>query len=212
MQLAVIEPISIPDLRRPQPTTRWPTWVDVRLKAMSEESGSGWTLPQALMLHDHERELVTTHCVSLETALTLTPISSADFEVETNVAVTKMMLTLPAPKANEGATIAIGDAYEAALDDVPSWAVALALRGWYRGDHPGKHDFNWRPSPAALRALSVRIAHDVVGRDLATLKRLLAVTARREYSDEHKAEMLAKFEGLRLHLASVGKDEHISKS
>lgn len=50
------------------------------------------------------------------------------------------------------------DLYESALDDVPAWAVAAALRLWARGECPvdveKNPQFKYAPSPATLRGIA----------------------------------------------------------
>lgn len=51
------------------------------------------------------------------------------------------------------------DLYELALDDVPAWAVAAALRLWARGECPADVEknptFKYAPSPATLRGIAM---------------------------------------------------------
>lgn len=61
--------------------------------------------------------------------------SEADeWKAATLIVLTKMMLSLPSSQQNEAGAEASGEAFQAALDDVPTWAVAAAVRRWYRGD------------------------------------------------------------------------------
>jgi hypothetical protein len=160
------------------------------------------------MLLRHERAPIEAHCAALEHLLTQVPATDIDAESETHLVVTKMMLTLPAPKANEASAAAVAEAFEMALDDVPSWAVNSAMRGWYRGEHRHEHheqgeryDFNWRPGPALLRKLTVAERYRLVGRDLVRLRRLLAAVERNDYSNIDREKMRGKLRALGLDLS-----------
>ena len=71
------------------------------------------------------------------------------------IELTKMMLMMPAPTQNEASAEARGEAFLAALEDMPVWAVRSAIRRWYRGDagtdEPGEpFDYHWCPAPATF--------------------------------------------------------------
>jgi hypothetical protein len=206
-ELAVIEPIPLPDMRRPDKMPSLPAWVVSRLECVSEEtqkdaSGNYRTvpvLPAAMMLGTTERLELELHAGALEKTLERTPDNTAAAEAETLVVITKMMLALPGMRSSETGAEAAGEAYQAALEDIPPWAVAAALRRWYRGDcEPiGKlaHDYRWRPAPAILRAIAFLEASKVRGRSL-ELKKLAAAVPAVEYSDEHKVRMLENLSGV----------------
>lgn len=71
----------------------------------------------------------------------------------------KMLMAYPvASNASEEAGKARVNAYLAALDDVPPWAIADAIRRWHRGEGGGS-DANYRfaPAPAELRYAVMQI-------------------------------------------------------
>ncbi len=68
---------------------------------------------------------------------------------------TRLLLAKPARRATEDAAEATGDAYMDALDDVPTWAVAEAIRHWHRGECGEDHDYTWAPGTATLRRLAL---------------------------------------------------------
>lgn len=122
-----------------------------------------------------------------------TPEKHAQFEGATLLVITKLMLALPSSQQNEAGAEATGEAFQVALDDMPTWAVAAAVRKWYRGecgtDARGKsYDYRWRPSPADLRRLAFA-ERDAVLSHVRTLKRLLAAEPLQEFSEEHLAHM-----------------------
>jgi hypothetical protein len=109
-------------------------------------------------------------------------------EEETFVVVGKLMLALPSTAPSEASTVARGEAFMMALDDIPTWAVRAAARRWCRGDAGDKYDYHWCPAPAELRALALTELWRVVERTN-TLKRLLRAEPLIEYSEEHCARM-----------------------
>lgn len=42
-----------------------------------------------------------------------------------------------------------------ALDDIPPWAIADAIKRWHRGECGEGYCYRWAPAPAELRKLSV---------------------------------------------------------
>lgn len=65
----------------------------------------------------------------------------------------KMLLAYPMAGSSEAAGKARGEAYLAALDDVPPWAIDAAVRRWHRGEC-GEQNYNFAPAPAILRAIA----------------------------------------------------------
>lgn len=72
--------------------------------------------------------------------------------------ISKMLLAYPMAGNSAEAGMARGEAYLAALDDVPPWAIAEAIRKWHRGEG-GSRDSNYRfaPAPAELRYSAMQI-------------------------------------------------------
>lgn len=214
--LTTVEPLKLPDLRRPDMMPSLPAWVASRLGSLSEahqNDGSGkhrrvTTLPASQVLGSSERKQVVAYAAKLATALERTPATSADAEAETLVHVTKLMLALPGQRSSETGAEAVGEAYQSALDDLPPWAVAAAIRHWYRGDaatlNPKQpYDYRWRPAPATLRALAFAEASAVKGRVL-QLERLVAAVPLIEYSEKHCATMLGRLSAVMHHRPAAG--------
>ncbi len=156
-------PIPLPDVRRPELMPSLPAWVtsrdaalaeNLQINPQTEQFEDRLTLPGELTLSDEQRQLIMSHLDSLRLLLAQTPEASPAAEAETLVSVTKLLLALPSQKTTEEGAEAKGEAYMAALDVVPSWAVAAAIRKWYRGES-GKQDYNWAPAPAILRHVSM---------------------------------------------------------
>lgn len=153
------------------------------------------TLPDSMILADGEREMVQHHIAGLGALVAHTPANSADCEAETLVTVTKMLLALPGQRSSDTGNEAKGEAYLAALDDVPPWAVQEAIRKWYRGEHGSKFDYRWSPVPADLRALARNEEFKVRGR-ITVLDRMLSAVPLLEFTEEHCEKMSSKLKAL----------------
>ena len=153
------------------------------------------TLPSNLILYPPERAEIERHVAALETLCEQTPLASADWEAATLVVVTKLMLALPSVQQNELGAEASGEAFMAALDDIPTWAVAAAAHRWYRGDcgnneHDQPYDYRWRPATADLRRIALTEKFRVYRR-VTILRRLLAAEPE-VFSEEHCSRMRAR--------------------
>lgn len=221
-ELAIIEPITLPDTRRLGTMSSLPAWVESLLASAATESRHNGrqqlvqvtTLPTSKMPSSVQRSMLARAASDLNALCAQTPERSADAAEAVLVQVTKMLLVLAAPKSTETAVEAKGDAYMMALEDIPHWAVTEAVRKWYRGDckHPRhdkgeRHDTRWPPDPATLRSIAWAEAYKVKGRAIA-LSRLAAAQPRAEYTEEHCAAM-------RDQLAKVlpsGKPRHVGEA
>jgi hypothetical protein len=144
-----------------------------------------------LTLSRAERAEIERHVAELEHLCEETPIASAECEAATLVVVTKLMLALPASTQNETGVEATGEAFQMALDDVPTWAVASAARRWYRGECGEGFGYHWRPAPAELRRVAM-VEKAKVEHRASTLRKVLAADPLAEFSDAHCAAMLAR--------------------
>lgn len=165
-QLATIDPIPLPDLRRATATPSLPAWLVSQRAAVVTElqpTGTGYrdilVLPPDLMPSVSQRQALEAHLVNLRAFLDQTPINGADWEAETMATVTKMLLVLGGAKATEHATEAKAEAFSVALDDIPSWAVVAVQKRWYRSqcgndEHGRPYDYRFMPDPASLRRLA----------------------------------------------------------
>jgi len=191
-QLANIEPISLPDIRRPAQMPSLPGWVVLRLECLKDNwqnGGKVLTLPVAMVLTEAQRTMVRSHISALSKLVERTPSTSADSEAETLGIVTKMLLALPAQRSTEAGNEAKGEAYLVALDDISPWAVQEAVHKWYRGEHGADYDYRWSPVPADLRKLARSEEWRVRGR-MTMLQRLIDAVPLLEFSDEHRRDML----------------------
>lgn len=199
------ERLTLPDVRRLDRMPSLPGWVASRVASMKDECQPALadgkyrsvpTLPASLILCPAERAEIEQHAGELEALCAQTPADSDEWEGATLIIITKLMLALPAAQQNEAGAEATGEAFQAALDDVPTWAVAAAVRRWYRGDcgeneRGQPYDYHWRPAPAELRRIALVEKWRVLYR-AQTLRKLLAAEPLSEFSDDHCAAMRAK--------------------
>ena len=214
-------PFSCPICVDPDQMPSLPAWLASRVASIKDEvqpdpQTGKWrttpTLPSNLILTDDEREALEDHARHLEQARGPTPADSVDAEAAMLIELTKMFMVMPATTQNEASAEARGEAFIAALDDLPVWAVR-SIRCWYRGD-AGKDargqpfDCHWCPAPADLRRVAVRELWHVNGR-IALLWKLLAAEPLREFTEEHCQAMRVRLAQM-IHQISrnspVGKD------
>jgi FAD/FMN-containing dehydrogenase len=210
----------MPDCQRLELMPSLPVWVGSRIDLLKEEmqreAGSGkwrWipTLPANLILNETQHDEIARHVSDLKALCGPSAAESIKVEAEILVVVTKLMLVLPAPKQNEISAEARGEAYMAALDDLPAWAVSSAVRQWYRGscglnEQRNSYDYHWCPAPAELRSIARRELWKIEGR-IAALDKLLRAEPLLELSVEHRAHMCSRLGELGLSLIPpVGKD------
>jgi hypothetical protein len=79
---------------------------------------------------------------------------------------------------------------------VPTWAVAAAVRRWYRGEcgtneRGQPYDYHWRPAPAELRKTALVEKWRIASR-ADTLRKLLTAEPLIEHSDDHCKAMRTK--------------------
>jgi hypothetical protein len=65
----------------------------------------------------------------------------------------RMLMAYPGDSSEEG-TIARGAVYLESLDDIPSWALALAIRQFNRAE-AGDQNYAFAPAPGVLRRLAL---------------------------------------------------------
>jgi hypothetical protein len=203
--LTAIEQIPLPDVQRPAKLTSLPQWLEDRCKLLKMEMVPGPTgryqravvLPKTMLLNERQLGPITKHAAALDRVLAMTPEQDIRHGKQTMAAVGKMMLVLPAKESGEIATEAKSEAYMAALDDVPFWAVQEAMRRWYRGEYGPKYDYRWQPPPATLRELALIEAFHVqaVRRQL---HQVIVAVPEVEFGEDHCRRMRAKMDELGL--------------
>jgi hypothetical protein len=150
-------------------------------------------LPRSLILGKEQKMLVEQHVSALDGVLAMTPFEDQCHGELTLATVSKMMMVLPSREAGELAGEAKGEAYIAALEDVPSWAVQEAMRKWHRAEYGPKHDYKWQPGPSTLREVAMIETYRVMG-VRRRLKEVLAAEPLLEFTPEHEASMQKRVE------------------
>lgn len=148
-------------------------------------------LPADLIPTREQKMLIEQHVTDLNAVLAMTPCEDEIHGELTLTTVTKMTLVLPSKEAGELANEAKGEAYMAALEDVPSWAVQEAMRKWHRSEYGPKYDYKWQPAPSTLRELAMIETYRVMG-VRRKLNELLLAEPLQEFTPEHEAAMRAK--------------------
>jgi hypothetical protein len=69
----------------------------------------------------------------------------------------KMLLVAPTADRSDESTVAKISAYlDDALDDLPAWAVAAAVRHWHRAECGPEHNYTYAPAPGVLRSIALK--------------------------------------------------------
>jgi hypothetical protein len=186
--LAIIEPIKLPDQRRPAILPSLPAWAArlsgaVRLEMQLTPDGKTFerddilVLPPELMPSPDQVKAMTDHRDSLRSYLQDTPAASTTAETRVATAVSKLLMVLAGERKTDLAEEARSDVYLDVLDDVPCWAVEAGVRAWFRHDcgmdERGRaHDYKWAPDPGTLRTIALREVY-AIGSRIAAVQRVL---------------------------------------
>lgn len=80
----------------------------------------------------------------------LLALDAGRFAGQRSAVIAKVLLSYPSAQAGELSAAARGETYRDALDDIPVWAIAEAIKRWNRGQ-AGEHNYSFAPAPAVLR-------------------------------------------------------------
>jgi hypothetical protein len=194
-ELATIEPILLPNHRRPATLPSLPAWAGrssaaVRLELQMTLDGKTFekqdvlVLPKEMMPSQDQRKAITEHTDSLRSYLRQTPEQGAEYEIRVATAISKLLVVLAGERKSELAEEARSDVYLEVMSDVPCWAVEEAIRKWFKHDcgtdeRGRQHDYKWAPDPGTLRQIAIRVAFELSAR-IGKLQRVLDA---REYID-----------------------------
>jgi hypothetical protein len=142
-------------------------------------------------LAPEQKVVVNRHLADLETIFSMTPYEDERHGEVTLTTVTKMTMVLPSKESGDLSAEAKGEAYMAALEDVPSWAVQEAMRRWYRSEYGGKYDYKWQPGPSTLREIAMIETYRVMA-IRRKLKELLLAEPLLEFTPEQESAMQIK--------------------
>ena len=183
-----LDPLNLPSL---------PEWLTSRLGMVSRQNGyrRPASIPESRQLSSQERMEVGSLLITLNGLYRNTSLNHPQTANEVLGAITRLLLALPSKASGEATGEAKAEAYMIALEDMPAWAITVAIRGWYRGEHGPEHNYTFAPAPVVLRRLVMIERHKVAGRATA-LGELLEAVPEVEYSDEYRAEMLGKLRSI----------------
>lgn len=187
-QLTVIDPIKLPDPRRPATLPSLPAWAErlksgVRLELQLTPDGKTFekndvlVLPEELMPSPAQRRTMTEHRDSLRSYLLETPALSVVAETRVATAVSKLLTMLAGERKSDLVEEGRSDVYLDVLDDVPCWAVESAVRAWFKHDcgvdERGKaHNYVFAPDPGTLRKIAQREVY-AIGARIGSIQRVL---------------------------------------
>lgn len=205
-EMALIEQIPLPDIERPARMPSLPEWLQHRSDALvSADKGNFLPvakLPASLILSLPERAVVEVYVSAIARFLDVGQAIVLRERILTNDqahgAMIAGLLTRKGARLDQAISEQITEDYLDAIEDIPAWCVREALRKWNRGESQPLdkklHDFNWRPEPPILARLA-RLERNVIKHRVSVLRRLLAAEPEPEYSEEHRARMLAGVSG-----------------
>lgn len=178
----------------------WPAWATSRADALvrtylrDPQTGkvrAAYLLPASLIPPPAMRPVLERERDRLMELMGKIPKADRVADTQALVIIAKMLKVLTAGKMDESASEAAAEAYMAAIEDVPVWATAEAMRLWYRGSCGDAYNYRWRPQPAELKKIAEGIAVSVANR-IAALVGLLIAEPVKEFTAEHKGKMLRR--------------------
>jgi hypothetical protein len=115
-------------------------------------------LPQGMELSEVEKAQSTALLAEITATVSGTNLDPVTCSKARLSLLTKMVMGFPmAANATEQQGSARLDMYLDALEDMPPWAIAAAIKRWGRGESPdvkgSSHNYNFPPSSATLRSL-----------------------------------------------------------
>jgi hypothetical protein len=194
-QLQLVEPLALPDLRRPATMPSLPEWLarssagvrsEVQLTpdGQSFEPAQVMVLPREMLPSPEQRQSITDHIVNLRSYLAETAENSINAETSIASSIAALLMVLPGARKSDLGSEARAEVYLDVLDDVPWWALKAAIRRWHKHDcgldERGKpYDYHWAPDPGTLR----RIAYGETWPIKQRIRQLEPVLTAREYVD-----------------------------
>jgi hypothetical protein len=148
--------LSSPDL------SRWRTFTLGTVKWPGQPERK--YLPAGTTLTDDERGRINAKLLQLKALAG----EGANNRNDKLAIIAKMLMAYPMANASEETGVARGGAFLDALDDVPPWAIAEAVRKWHRGEGM---NYSFAPAPAILRKLALSALRPITSaiEDLQTL-------------------------------------------
>ncbi|MDB5608128.1 MAG: hypothetical protein JWP25_5028 [Bradyrhizobium sp.] len=180
-----------------------PPWAKERLIILKKEHQADKagihrevpTLPANMMISTSQRTQIEKRIAAFESFFAMTPERDPQSGLVASTVVSKLVLALAGKQGADLAGDAKGEAYMAAVEDVPCWAVEEAARRWYRGECGAEHNYVFPPGPAILREIAMLEKFRIMA-VRRSLKDLASAQPRLEFSDDHCAKMRERFAGL----------------
>jgi hypothetical protein len=180
-QIATIAAAPLPAPTAANPMPAWP----VSLINMADAVATNWQLDPTTghyrdvptlkeMPTETQRTALEKHRSQIMALLDQRPINGEEFAKRMFGLIAKLMLAKPSRAGGPEAAEARAEAYEIALEDVPWWAVSIAIRKWHRGHCGSEYDYKWAPESADLRKLAMREIKEPHARVLAINRVLTA--------------------------------------
>jgi hypothetical protein len=198
-ELSQIEPIPLPDVNKLDTIPAFPAWLRTRVAAVSRANDAQVTgrycngpwMPLELIPSPAQRAAIERHADALKELADQTPEHNEESEKATGVLIAKLLQALSSQRTTQAAITARAEALMIAVESDPHWAVAAAIRGWYRGQYGKEHDYRRPPAPAVLHELAMREAWKIRGR-IRQLEDVLNAETSLPLTDEHRGRMLMR--------------------
>lgn len=187
-QVALIEPIKLPDQRRPAMLPSLPAWAEsltgaVRLELQLTPDGTSFeksdvlVLPTNLMPNPTQRQVMAGHLDSLRSWLRETGEFSEGAETKVAASVAKLLTMLAGERKSDLVEQGRSEVYLDVLEDVPWWAVEAAVKRWFKHDcgtdeRNKPYDYKWAPDPGTLRKIALESVY-AIGARIAKVQRVL---------------------------------------
>jgi hypothetical protein len=155
------------------------------------------TLPANLALTEEQRAAIESYISDVDARCKQTPTEGEMWERATLVKITELLMApLRGGRLNAVEAEIAGKHYFIALKDVPTWALEVATERWLCGscgnnEQGEPYDCEWRPAPAALRNVALKVKYSFAAQ-IDPLRRLLAAEPLIEFSEEYRASMRAR--------------------
>lgn len=112
-------------------------------------------LAGGLKLTDEQRARIAAQIRDLEHYTKVVP--SREVREASLGLIAKMLMAYPMAGSTAEAGTARGEAYLVAVEDVPPWAIAEAIRRWHKGQCGPDHNYRFAPAPAELREVAMKL-------------------------------------------------------
>jgi hypothetical protein len=184
---ATYEPLPKLDTRQPASMLSLPLWLEFKLASLGGSIGKP-TIRASMALTEPERGMLERRITQLQR------VQGAGDPSRITAEIGKLMAFYATGRTNEQQMAVKIAIYVEALQDMPDWAVAEAVRRWFRGDIEGANT-EFAPSPALLRRAAEMCAAVPAGQAV-MLRRLLRAEPEHEFTDEEREANMQRLAGI----------------